>query len=67
MMETIRIRIHLSTLNKIKRSFFCRKDETAASYFKRLSVALEAGWDKILKIDPHGKVGAATKVREEMI
>ncbi|KKN28684.1 hypothetical protein LCGC14_0851960 [marine sediment metagenome] len=40
-MNTIHIRIHLSTLRKIRRCFFERKDETCASYFKRLAEHLE--------------------------
>ncbi len=40
-MNTIHIRIHLSTLRKIRRVFYARKDETCASYFKRLAEHME--------------------------
>ena len=50
-------RMRWATYLKLRASFKALPKESASSYFKRLSVALEAGWDKILKIDPHGNVG----------
>ncbi len=44
-MKTIFVRMHLSTLKKIKRNFYARKGETCASYFKRLAEHLEEAVD----------------------
>jgi len=42
-METIRVRMHLSTLRRIRKLFYARKDESCASYFERLSIELKKG------------------------
>ena len=56
-MNTIHIRIHLSTLRKIKRVFYARKDETCASYFKRLAEHLNEKRIKIINQGyHHGKL-----------
>jgi len=41
--EDLIIRISFSTLKKLMRNFYCRKDESMASYFHRLSIELEGG------------------------
>ena len=46
MKQTIVMRIQLSSLRKIRRIFYARKDETASSYFERLSEHMEQQkWD----------------------
>ncbi len=57
MKASIVIRMYGSTYKRIRKYFKAQRGETMISYFERLSKSLEAGWDKILKIDPHGNVG----------
>ncbi|MFW5895228.1 MAG: hypothetical protein ACOCT9_00640 [archaeon] len=40
-METIKVRIQLSTWRKLRRVFPGKKDETAAQYFERLNKFLK--------------------------
>jgi len=47
MKGTITIRIYLSSLNKVKRSFPAERGETMAHYFERLQQCLTK-WDILL-------------------
>jgi len=43
MKEQLIVRMNLSSLRRIRKVFYARKDESVASYFERLSKELKKG------------------------